>query len=128
MADLRWTRDNVFADHSRGFVARDGAGVYDVPEDAVEDYLEHSGWESAEDDGEQQADTEAQDTSDSEDDDAAADPDDAPFDPGEYTVDELGDKLDSGSYDDAELDALRAAEDDGKGRATAVGTINGARE
>jgi hypothetical protein len=46
MVDLRWTRDNVFADHRRGVVAR-GPGVYDVPDEAVDAYLKHAsgGWE-----------------------------------------------------------------------------------
>jgi hypothetical protein len=70
MAELRWTRDTVFADHRRGVVAR-GPGVYDVPEDAVGAYLEHAsgGWEQVppddpDDDTDTEADAESDDAND----------------------------------------------------------------
>ena len=46
MTELKWTRDSTFHDGSRNFRAR-GPGVYDVPEDAVEEYLDHrsGAWE-----------------------------------------------------------------------------------
>lgn len=44
---------------------------------------------------------------------------DAPFDPDEYTVSEFEDRVESGDYSDAELDALAEAEgpESGDGRA-----------
>jgi len=50
----------------------------------------------------------------------------APFDPSDYTVDELRDALAEG-YTDDELDALYQAEDDGKDRETALDAIDAAR-
>jgi hypothetical protein len=56
---LRWTRDNQFTDHRRGVTVRDGEGVYDVPDDAVDDYLDHPGWEEPEDTAETSSSSEA---------------------------------------------------------------------
>lgn len=58
-----------------------------------------------------------------------AKPDDAvPFDPGEFTNDELAEKLSEGDYSDAELDAVAAAERDGRGRTGALDHITAAQE
>lgn len=51
----------------------------------------------------------------------------APFDPGEYSVDELRDKLASGEYTAAEYDALHDAEADGNNRTTALDAIDSHR-
>jgi len=48
---------------------------------------------------------------------------DPPFDPAEYTVDELHAALDDGDYSDAELDALADAEAAEEGRTTALEAI-----
>ncbi|WP_135830642.1 hypothetical protein [Halorussus halobius] len=51
-------------------------------------------------------------------------PDDLPpFDPSEYTVDDLESELDSEDYGGSELHALAAAEEDGKNRETALEAI-----
>lgn len=47
----------------------------------------------------------------------------APFDPSEYTVDELRDELDDADYGASELHALAAAEERGQDRTTALETI-----
>ncbi len=69
MTELRWTKDNSFADHNRGVVAR-SVGVYDVPDDVVDEYLDHrsGGWERPGESGESdESDTEETgDTADSE--------------------------------------------------------------
>jgi len=59
--------------------------------------------------------------SDSEDD-GGAEP---PVAPSELTVDELEATLDESDYSDAELQALRAAEADGKDRSSALDAIDG---
>jgi len=55
MTKLRWTRDSTFHDGERNFQAR-GPGVYDVPEEVVEDYLDHrsGAWERVEEDGDEE--------------------------------------------------------------------------
>ena len=45
---------------------------------------------------------------------------DAPFDPSEYTVDELEEELEDGDYSEEELAALAEAERDGEGRDSAL--------
>jgi len=51
-----------------------------------------------------------------------------PFDPADCTVDDLRDRLDETDYTAEELDALAAAEADGKNRETAHDAIDNARE
>lgn len=51
----------------------------------------------------------------------------APFDPAEYSVDELEDALAADDYSAADLDALSDAERDGKDRTTALDAIDAAR-
>jgi len=50
MTELRWTNEATFQDGRRNFQAS-GPGVYEVPDDAVEEYLAHrtDGWERVED-------------------------------------------------------------------------------
>ena len=88
MTELRWTRESTFHDGQRNFRAT-GPGVYDVPEDAVEDYLElRSGaWERVDDGGDEE-----ESDGDQEDD---AEPD------AEISDDELADVLDGtiGSFE-----------------------------
>ncbi|WP_435075289.1 hypothetical protein [Halorubrum sp. HHNYT27] len=50
-----------------------------------------------------------------------------PFDPGEYTIDELTAALADAEYDAAALDALYDAEADGKDRTGALDVIDAAR-
>jgi len=72
MPELRWTRDSTFQDGQRNFRAR-GPGVYDIPEDAVEEYLDHrsDGWERVDDSEEAEAaDTEQEGGDESEADEA----------------------------------------------------------
>jgi len=67
MPRLRWTRDSTFHDTASGFRAV-GPGIYDVPEERVEEYLAHrsGAWERVDsvDDG---------DIDETEDDDGADD-------------------------------------------------------
>jgi hypothetical protein len=56
--------------------------------------------------------------------DASADDPESPFDPGEYTIDELEDELVSSEYSDAELAALRLAEMEGGDRTGAKDVID----
>lgn len=64
-------------------------------------------------------------TADAEDTDETPDSvDDAPFDPREYTIDELGAELDGRDLDDDQLDALADAERDTQGRGGALDTID----
>lgn len=213
MAELHWTQENVFADHNRNVVVRNGPGIYEVPDEVVDEYLNYAGWERPEDvegdveeaggrddarmatenvareenetsvpdspsgegsgatesaatenvaGSEESADADAQTgaesgaeasggTAEAQGADAAADAEGgttaanadaedaaagaedadaagAPFDPSEYTVGEIEDELESGSYDDDALDALAATEADGKDRETAHDAIEGARE
>ena len=59
----------------------------------------------------------------------ASDTTDAPFDPNEHTVSALRERLDEDTeYTAAELEALRAAEADGKARETALDAIDARRE
>lgn len=51
-----------------------------------------------------------------------------PFDPSEYTVDEIEAELAEGEFSSAELDALAEAEADGKDRETALEAIEDASE
>jgi|GEM_PF-3320879 hypothetical protein len=46
MPELKWTRERTYFDGKRGFRA-EGPGIYDVPEEEVEEYLDHrsGGWE-----------------------------------------------------------------------------------
>ncbi|AUV81261.1 hypothetical protein C2R22_05950 [Salinigranum rubrum] len=46
MPKLTWTLDRRFSDHAHGFVA-EGPGTYEVPEELVDEYLDHrsGGWE-----------------------------------------------------------------------------------
>lgn len=51
-------------------------------------------------------------------------PVDPPFDPGEYTIDELEDALEAGEYSDAEVAALYSAEVEGEDRTGAIDAID----
>lgn len=118
MTRLEWTHRGRWLDNRRN-IDIVGRGVYDVPEDAVEDYLDHpSGrWQRPD------ADDDSDDSSETNDDAA-----DAPFDPAEYTIDDLADELDGGDYSADDLDALLAAERDGQDRDGAKDVLLDARE
>ena len=115
MTELRWTRDSTFQDGARNFQAR-GPGVYDVPEEAVEEYLDHrsGAWERVAD-----VDDEAEAEPAAEDETAVAQ--DAAFSKQELaevldgTIGEVKEALETGDYDDV-LDELEALEEDGEGR------------
>lgn len=64
----------------------------------------------------------------SEGDGSGEDATESPFDPAEHTIDELEDQLADGDYTTAEVDALAAAERDGKDREGALDAIDDARE
>lgn len=98
-------RDDIDADD----VGEGGGGEADIGEQT---HAEERGIGDEDGDrAEQAADT----------DEAAAD---APFDPSEYTIDELDGELDSRNLDSDDLDALAAAERDGEDREGALETID----
>jgi len=137
MPELKWTRDRTYYDGQRGFRA-EGPGVYDVPEEAVEEYLDHrsGGWERVD---EEDADTDAGDdervlsnataTVDVDASEPIDGSDEEPIgeggseptdDEGEVTPDDLAssddwrwvvDTIESGTVDD-QLDAVEAAEEE----------------
>ncbi|SEH60529.1 hypothetical protein SAMN05192561_11211 [Halopenitus malekzadehii] len=134
MPELKWTRERTYFDGQRGFRA-EGSGVYDVPEDAVEEYLDHrsGGWERV--DEEDTADEEVEpetidEDSGSDDTDSAGDGEAEPPNEGgtepdadgenEVTPEEIAssddwrwavDTIESGTVDD-QLDAVEAAEEE----------------
>lgn len=61
MARLRWTLNQRWTDHQRG-IDISGPGVYDVPDEAVDHYLEHQsdGWEQPWDDEEEESEAEGE--------------------------------------------------------------------
>ena len=125
MTELRWTRESTFHDGQRNFRAT-GPGVYDVPEDAVEDYLDHrsDAWERVDDGGD-----EGQSDSDQEDD-AEADAelsDDELAEVLDGTIPEVEEELATGDYDDV-LDELEALEEDGEDRSGVYSAIDDRRE
>ena len=125
MTELRWTRESTFHDGQRNFRAT-GPGVYDVPEDAVEDYLDHrsDAWERVDDGGD-----EGESDSDQEDD-AEADAelsDDELAEVLDGTIPEVEEELATGDYDDV-LDELEALEEDGEDRSGVYSAIDDRRE
>lgn len=116
MTELEWASDGHFVDPDRDVEVyndpeEDGYTTYDVPADAVEEYLARPGWERpGEADGEG-ADTAAEDDSGSDTDDEV----DALL---EGTVDEVADALETGEYDDR-LDDIESR-DDRQGVADAI--------
>ena len=125
MTELRWTRESTFHDGQRNFRAT-GPGVYDVPEDAVEDYLDHrsDAWERVDDGGD-----EGESDSDQEDD-AEADAelsDDELAEVLDGTIPEVKEELATGDYDDV-LDELEALEEDGADRSGVYSAIDDRRE
>ena len=125
MTELRWTRESTFHDGQRNFRAT-GPGVYDVPEDAVEDYLDHrsDAWECVDDGGD-----EGESDSDQEDD-AEADAelsDDELAEVLDGTIPEVEEELATGDYDDV-LDELEALEEDGEDRSGVYSAIDDRRE
>jgi hypothetical protein len=121
MTELRWTRDSTFHDGERNFRAT-GPGVYDVPEEAVEEYLDHrsGAWERPEETSDEEQSTDSQDDSADVDEDELA----AVLD---GTIGEVEDALETGEYDDV-LDELEALEEDGEGRKGVFSAIDERRE
>ena len=125
MTELRWTRESTFHDGQRNFRAT-GPGVYDVPEAAVEDYLEHrsGAWERVDDGGDEE------ESDGNQEDDAKADaelPDDELADVLDGTIGEVEEALETGDYDDV-LDELEALEEDGEDRTGVYSAIDDRRE
>jgi hypothetical protein len=127
MTELRWTRDSTFQDGARNFQAR-GPGVYDVPEEAVEKYLDHrsGAWERVDDtDDGAEAEPAAEDET--------PDAQDAAFSEEELaevldgTIGEVEEALATGDYDDV-LDELEALEENGEGRKGVSEAIDDQRE
>ncbi|WP_114576706.1 hypothetical protein [Saliphagus sp. LR7] len=121
MPTLRWDGDALFGDLANtGQLIEPGQEI-DVDEEDADHYLGHrSGdWERVDEPAEGDGD-ESGDESEETDDDADSEDIEPPFDPTEPTVSELKDKLEDGDYTDAELEALKEAED----RSTAVDAIN----
>jgi hypothetical protein len=107
----RWTGTHAYRDHANDRAIEPGE---QLPEDIAEQVA-----------GAHPFDVERVEEPDDDDDDVA----EAPFDPDEYTVDELRGVLDEGDYTDAELEALAEAErEDGEPRNTALEAIGAARE
>ena len=121
MTELRWTRDSTFHDGERNFRAT-GSDVYDVPEEAVEEYLDHrsGAWERPEETSDEGQSTDSQDDGADVDEDELA----AVLD---GTIGEVEDALETGEYDDV-LDELEALEEDGEGRKGVFSAIDERRE
>ena len=109
MTELRWIRDSTFHDGERNFRAT-GSGVYDVPKEAVEEYLDHrsGAWERPEETSDVEQSTDSQDDGADVDEDELAGVLDG-------TISEVEDALETGEYDTV-LDELEALEEDGEGR------------
>ena len=125
MTELRWTRESTFHDGQRNFRAT-GPGVYDVPEDAVEDYLDHrsDAWERVDDGGDEE------ESDGDQEDDAEADAelsDDELAEVLDGTIPEVEEELATGDYDDV-LDELEALEEDGEDRSGVYSAIDDLRE
>jgi hypothetical protein len=122
MPELRWTRDSTFHDGQRNFRAR-GPGVYDVPEEAVEDYLDHrsGAWERVEEDDEQDSSQETDaDVSELE---AEGESGTLPFNPEDHTNSGIKERV--AEIDDvATLKALRNLEEEQKDRSGAKDAID----
>ena len=121
MIELRWTRDSTFHDGERNFRAT-GPGIYDVPEEAVDEYLDHrsGAWERPEETSDEEQ------TADSQDDGADVDEDEL-AELLDGTIGEVEDALETGEYDDV-LDELEALEEDGEGRKGVFSAIDEQRE
>jgi len=105
VVELEWTRESTFTDGSRNFQAV-GSGVYDVPEDSVEEYLDHhSGAWQRPSDG-----------------DNGTEDGDRQYPVLKGTVGELEAELEEGAFD-GELDGLEEAERTHKDRETALEAI-----
>lgn len=85
----------------------------DVDEDTASRLAENYNYERVE--GDESEDGESEDV-------------EPPFDPTEYTVDELDSRLADNDYTDDELAALRDAEESGEGRTSALDVIGEHRE
>jgi len=127
MTELRWTRDSTFQDGGRNFQAR-GPGVYDVPEEAVEEYLDHrsGAWERVDDtdDGAEAEPAAEDETADAQD---AAASEEELAEVLDGTIGEVEDALETGDYDDV-LDELEALEEDGEGRKGVFSALDDRRE
>ena len=121
MIELRWTRDSTFHDGERNFRAT-GPGIYDVPEEAVEDYLDHrsGAWERPEETSDEEQSADSQDDGADVDEDELAELLDG-------TIGEVEDALETGEYDNV-LDELEALEEDGEGRKGVFSAIDERRE
>ena len=121
MIELRWTRDSTFHDGERNFRAT-GPGIYDVPEEAVEDYLDHrsGAWERPEETSDEEQSADSQDDGADVDEDVLAELLDG-------TIGEVEDALETGEYDDV-LDELEVLEEDGEGRKGVFSAIDERRE
>jgi hypothetical protein len=121
MIELRWTRDSTFHDGERNFRAT-GPGIYDVPEEAVEDYLDHrsGAWERPEETSDEEQSADSQDDGADVDEDELAELLDG-------TIGEVEDALETGEYDTV-LDELEALEEDGEGRKGVFSAIDERRE
>ena len=121
MTELRWTRDSTFHDGERNFRAT-GPGVYDVPEEAVEEYLDHrsGAWERPEETSDEEQSADSQDDGADVDEDELAELLDG-------TIGEVENALETGEYDDI-LDELETLEEDGEGRKGVFSAIDERRE
>ena len=121
MIELRWIRDSTFHDGERNFRAT-GPGIYDVPEEAVEDYLDHrsGAWERPEETSDEEQSADSQDDGADVDEDELAELLDG-------TIGEVEDALETGEYDTV-LDELEALEEDGEGRKGVFSAIDERRE
>ncbi len=117
MIELRWGRDTTFVDRELGDKYR-GSGVYDVPEERVDTYLER-GWVRVDDEeGEGGADE------DTEEEEQTTPPDeDNLTEILDGTVDDVSDAV-AAIGDEATLNRLRELEAGGDGRQTALDAID----
>ena len=117
MTELRWTNETTFQDGKRNIQAT-GPGVYDIPEDRVEKYLDHrsDAWERPEETSDEEQSAESQDDGTDVDEDELAELLDG-------TIGEVEDALETGEYDDV-LDELEALEEDGEGRTGVFSAID----
>lgn len=128
MTQLTWTRDSTFLDSARNFQAV-GIGVYEIPDGAAEEYLDHDGWVEPEDHEHEHTATQTDPAPTDRETEAETAAEESEFPILAESVDELEAALATGEYDDLDtLDALAAAEADGKNRSTALDAITTRRE
>lgn len=119
MTAYRWVGVHAYNDHANGRVIEPGE---ELPDDIAERVAESHPYDVEAID-EDETDAEA-DTADESEGSVSWDESDAPFDPGEYSVADLEDRLAEENFSTAELSALAGVEQAGGKRKTALEAID----